>query len=63
MLILSRKIGEAIKIGDDVTLIVIGIKGVQIRLGIDAPRNVSVHREEIHKRIELEEKRQKYAVA
>jgi len=63
MLILSRRVGESVKIGDDVTIIVVGIKGAQIRLAIDAPRNVTVHREEVHKRIELEQKRQKYAVA
>jgi carbon storage regulator CsrA len=63
MLILSRKVGEAVMIGDDVTIIVVGIKGAQIRLAIDAPRSVTVHREEVHKRIELEEKRQKYAAA
>jgi carbon storage regulator CsrA len=50
-------------IGDDVTIVVVGIKGAQIRLAIDAPRSVTVHREEVHKRIELEQKSQKYAVA
>ena len=63
MLILSRKVGEAIMIGGNVFIVVIGIKGEQIRLGIDAPRNVTVHREEVHKRIELEQKSQKYATA
>lgn len=63
MLILSRKVGEAIMIGDNVTIIVVGLKGEQIRLGIDAPKSVPVHRGEVHKRIELERKTQKYAVA
>ena len=63
MLILSRKVGEAIMIGDNVTIIVVGLKGEQIRLGIDAPKSVSVHRGEVHKRIELEREREKYAAA
>lgn len=47
MLILSRRVGERLAIGDNVTLTVLGIKGNQIRLGIDAPRDVPVHREEV----------------
>ena len=54
MLILTRKIGESIKIGDDVTLTVLGMSGRQIRLGIDAPPQVSIHREEIYERIRAE---------
>jgi carbon storage regulator len=55
MLILTRRIGESIIIGDNVVITVLGVKGSQIRLGIDAPREISVHREEIYQRI-LEEK-------
>ena len=51
MLILSRRIGETVMIGDDVTVVVLGVKGGQVRLGIGAPRQVPVHREEVwHKR-------------
>lgn len=55
MLILSRRIGETIMIGDDVRVTVLGIKGGQVRLGIEAPREIDVHREEIYRRIKLEE--------
>ena len=51
MLILTRKVGEALKIGDDVTITVLSVKGHQVRIGIDAPKDVSVHREEIYNRI------------
>jgi carbon storage regulator len=51
MLILTRKLGESIRIGDDVTLTVLSVKGNQIRLGVDAPREVEVHRQEIYDRI------------
>lgn len=55
MLILTRKIDEKIRIGDDVTITVMSVKGHQIRFGIEAPRDVTVHREEVHQRI-LKEK-------
>ena len=51
MLILTRRVQEAIMIGDDVTVTVLSVKGNQVRLGIDAPRNVEVHREEIYHRV------------
>ena len=51
MLILTRRVGETVVIGDDVTVTVLGVKGNQVRLGVNAPREVSVHREEIFERI------------
>ena len=55
MLILTRRIGESVIINEDITVTVLGIKGNQIRVGIDAPRHVSVHREEIYQRMKKEE--------
>lgn len=54
MLILTRRVGETVSIGDEVTVTVLGVKGNQIRLGINAPKTVAVHREEIYDRIKRE---------
>jgi len=56
MLILTRKLGESITIGDDIKIQVLEIKGKQVRLGIDAPRTYTIHREEIYQRIQDENK-------
>ncbi|MCU7879779.1 MAG: carbon storage regulator CsrA [Candidatus Thiodiazotropha sp. (ex Lucinoma aequizonata)] len=55
MLILTRRVGETLMIGDDVTITVLGVKGNQVRIGINAPSDVTVHREEIYERIKREQ--------
>ena len=55
MLILTRRIGESVYIGDDVRLTILGVRGTQVRIGINAPKEVPVHREEIYHRIKHEQ--------
>ena len=55
MLILTRRVGETVMIGNEVTVTVLGVKGNQVRIGINAPKNVAVHREEIYERIKREQ--------
>lgn len=57
MLILTRRVGETLVIGDIVKVTVLGVKGNQVRIGVDAPKEVAVHREEIHERIQKEKQR------
>ncbi len=63
MLILTRRVGETLMIGDDVTVTVLGVKGNQVRIGVNAPRDVAVHREEIYERIKSEQRQQQQASA
>jgi carbon storage regulator len=56
MLILARRVDETLMVGDEVTVTVLGIKGNQVRIGINAPRDVAVHREEIYDRIQAEKR-------
>lgn len=55
MLILTRRVGETVMIGDNVTVTILGVKGNQVRVGVGAPKEIAVHREEIYERIKREE--------
>ncbi len=59
MLILTRRIGETVKIGDDISVTILGVKGNQIRVGISAPKDVAVHREEVYLKLKSEKKARK----
>ncbi len=63
MLILTRRVGETVVIGDDVTVTVLGVKGNQVRLGVNAPKEVAVHRQEIFERIQKEQAEQPVKIA
>lgn len=61
MLILTRRVGETLMIGDEVTVTVLGVKGNQVRIGVNAPKHVAVHREEIYERIKREKSNERKA--
>jgi len=61
MLILTRRVGETVMIGNEVTVTVLGVKGNQVRIGVNAPKDVAVHREEIYERIKREEERDSHS--
>ncbi|MBF0284389.1 MAG: carbon storage regulator CsrA [Magnetococcales bacterium] len=63
MLILTRRVGESLNIGDNIKITLLGIKGNQVRIGIDAPREVEVHREEIYDKIKRETRRANRSVS
>jgi carbon storage regulator len=62
MLILTRRVGEAVVIGEEVTVTVLGVKGNQVRIGVNAPKSVTVHRDEIYERIKNERDAERSAV-
>jgi carbon storage regulator len=59
MLILTRKANETLTIGDDVTVTILGVKGNQVRIGVNAPKEISVHREEVYNRIKAEKQQER----
>ena len=59
MLILTRRVNESLRVGDDVTVTVVAVKGNQVRIGINAPKDVEVHREEIYERVQAEKGKQR----